>query len=341
MLSPCVALRRVALPRRMVRAMGAWACVETPNPKVRKFEPLATNPGGSGSYTDLPAARSQILAMQGVKDVFSTGSPGINGSSSSDSLPWLAVTRADGADWETLAPSVQALLEALPEVNGINANIADAGAHPVATDAASSATADVDSSTSAIMADIEECLEARVRPGVQADGGDVELVSFDGESGEVVLRLQGACRGCPQSAVTLKETILRALQYFIPEVRSVVQEEDTFEMPDGTDPTADIPWEHNGQPEAATMQELAAAGTPFFSTFAGFKAQGPKLRRVRFVSRLELAGRRPEHIFVSCVDCKARRTIEDPQDILSEEKGNFTQKAAVVICPTCAVLISR
>ncbi|MBW2036296.1 MAG: NifU family protein [Deltaproteobacteria bacterium] len=49
----------------------------------------------------------------------------------------------------------------------------------------------------------------RLRPMLQADGGDVELVEVDG--GVVKVRLQGACRGCPMSQITLKNGIERFL----------------------------------------------------------------------------------------------------------------------------------
>jgi len=107
------------------------------------------------------------------------------------------------------------------------------------------------------------------------------------------------------------------------------------------DPSADLPWAHNGEPAPQEIRDLAAAGTPFFSTFAGVRLEGAKLRRMRFMSRLQLAGRSPGHIFVSCQDCKAKRTIEDPQDLLRVDKGNLTGKAAVAICPTCCVLITE
>ena len=46
-----------------------------------------------------------------------------------------------------------------------------------------------------------------LRPTLQADGGDVEFVDFDSETGEVKVRLQGACQSCPLSSITLKESI--------------------------------------------------------------------------------------------------------------------------------------
>ena len=59
----------------------------------------------------------------------------------------------------------------------------------------------------------------KVRPMLQADGGDVELVSI--EDGVVNVRLQGACAGCPMSQMTLKNGIEKMLKQEVPEVKSV------------------------------------------------------------------------------------------------------------------------
>ncbi len=59
-----------------------------------------------------------------------------------------------------------------------------------------------------------------VRPNLQADGGDVELVDVD-EGGVVKVKLQGACSGCPMAQMTLKMGIERVLKSQIPEVESV------------------------------------------------------------------------------------------------------------------------
>jgi Fe-S cluster biogenesis protein NfuA len=66
---------------------------------------------------------------------------------------------------------------------------------------------------------VEQALK-KVRPALQADGGDVELVDV-GEDGVVKVRLKGACGGCPMSQLTLKMGIERILKKEIPEVRSV------------------------------------------------------------------------------------------------------------------------
>lgn len=65
-----------------------------------------------------------------------------------------------------------------------------------------------------------EAVINRVRPALQADGGDVELVSV--ENGVVKVRLQGACYGCPMAQLTLKNGIERTLRAEIPEIKQVV-----------------------------------------------------------------------------------------------------------------------
>ncbi|MDI9481181.1 MAG: NifU family protein [Bacillota bacterium] len=60
-----------------------------------------------------------------------------------------------------------------------------------------------------------------VRPALQADGGDVELIDVD-DQGVVKVRLQGACSGCPMASMTLKNGIERALKEAIPQVKEVV-----------------------------------------------------------------------------------------------------------------------
>ena len=65
---------------------------------------------------------------------------------------------------------------------------------------------------------VQQALE-KVRPMLQADGGDVELV--DVQDGIVTVRLQGACGGCPMSQMTLKNGIEKILKEQIPEVVSV------------------------------------------------------------------------------------------------------------------------
>jgi len=66
---------------------------------------------------------------------------------------------------------------------------------------------------------VEKALED-VRPSLQADGGDIELVEVK-EDGTVLVKLQGACAGCPMSQMTLKQGVEAYLKKQIPEVTSV------------------------------------------------------------------------------------------------------------------------
>lgn len=60
----------------------------------------------------------------------------------------------------------------------------------------------------------------KIRPGLQADGGDVELVEVT-DDGIVKVQLLGACNGCPMSTMTIKNGIEKTLKKQIPEVEEV------------------------------------------------------------------------------------------------------------------------
>ena len=66
---------------------------------------------------------------------------------------------------------------------------------------------------------IESALE-KIRPSLQADGGDVELI--DVQDGIVSVRLTGACGSCPMSTMTLKMGVERAIRQEVPEVKKLV-----------------------------------------------------------------------------------------------------------------------
>ncbi len=68
---------------------------------------------------------------------------------------------------------------------------------------------------------VKEVLDM-VRPMLQADGGDVELVNVEEETGKVFVRLTGACGSCPMSQITLKMGIEAELKKAIPEVKEVI-----------------------------------------------------------------------------------------------------------------------
>ena len=75
-------------------------------------------------------------------------------------------------------------------------------------------------STDPIARQVAEII-SQIRPAVQADGGDIELVGVE-DDGVVKVRLHGACIGCPAAGITLKMGVEQSLKDRIPEVTEVV-----------------------------------------------------------------------------------------------------------------------
>lgn len=66
---------------------------------------------------------------------------------------------------------------------------------------------------------VEKALE-KLRPYLQADGGDIELVEV--KDGIVKVKLLGACKGCPMAQMTLQQGVEKVVKKEVPEVKSVV-----------------------------------------------------------------------------------------------------------------------
>jgi Fe-S cluster biogenesis protein NfuA len=64
-----------------------------------------------------------------------------------------------------------------------------------------------------------EAALAEIKPQIQADGGDIDLVAIENKT--VKVRLRGACAGCPMSALTLKQGVERLIKARVPEIQSV------------------------------------------------------------------------------------------------------------------------
>ena len=67
---------------------------------------------------------------------------------------------------------------------------------------------------------VEKALD-KIRPALQADGGNVELIDVDEAKGVVKLKLVGACGSCPMSQMTLRMGVERVLREDIPEITEV------------------------------------------------------------------------------------------------------------------------
>lgn len=68
---------------------------------------------------------------------------------------------------------------------------------------------------------VRKIIEEEVKPALQMDGGDIELVGVD-EDGTVKVKLLGACGSCPFSMMTLKMGVEQSLKNLVPEVKQVV-----------------------------------------------------------------------------------------------------------------------
>ncbi len=73
----------------------------------------------------------------------------------------------------------------------------------------------------AMIEQIQSIIESKIRPSLQMDGGDIELI--DVEDGIVKVKLMGACSHCPSSTLTLYQGVEKMLMENIPEVKGIEQ----------------------------------------------------------------------------------------------------------------------
>mgnify|MGYP003637601736 FL=1 len=178
---------------------------DTPNPATVKFLPGqdVLSSGKTRDYASVSEATYAPLAQRlfgivGVVRVFLA-------------QDFVSVTKADDTDWSMLKPMIlAALMEHLstgqPVV--IESDADEQSAKPAVED-------------DEITTQIKTLLDERVRPMVAMEGGDIIFDRF--EDGIVYLQMQGACSGCPSSAVTLKSGIENMLRHYIPEITEVRQ----------------------------------------------------------------------------------------------------------------------
>lgn len=174
----------------------------TPNPATLKFLPgKAVLETGTADFptaeagTKSPLAR-RIFAVEGVTGVFLGND-------------FVTVTKAEDVAWEHIKPAILgAVMEHFQSGEPAIEGEGQSGGH-----------ADHDGPDSAIVGQIKELLDTRVRPAVAQDGGDITFHGFD--RGIVYLHMQGACAGCPSSTLTLKMGIENLLRHYIPEVIEV------------------------------------------------------------------------------------------------------------------------
>ena len=176
----------------------------TPNPATLKFLPGRTVMEDGTAYFPTPDTAGssplaqRLFAIEGVREVFF-------------GPDFITVAKEEGREWYLLKPAVL----------GVVMEHFVAGRPVVSADATQEDASEShdDDEEDAIVTQIKELLDARVRPAVAMDGGDIVFRGF--EDGVVYLVMQGACAGCPSSTATLKMGIENMLRHYIPEVAEV------------------------------------------------------------------------------------------------------------------------
>jgi Fe-S cluster biogenesis protein NfuA len=140
----------------------------------------------------------QIFAIEGIKRVFF-------------GHDFVTVTKAPEAQWELLKP---AILGCIADYFLVHEHVEIR--NPKRDDGHGN---ELEGENAAIVKEIKDLLESRIRPAVAMDGGDITFERY--EKGIVYVRMQGACAGCPSSTATLKAGIENMLRYYIPEVVEV------------------------------------------------------------------------------------------------------------------------
>ena len=180
----------------------------TPNPATLKFLPgRPVMEAGTRDFATPEDAEASPLA----EAIFSTGE--VEGVFFG--RDFISVTAAPGVAWDDLEPDVVGILldhfvSGAPLFNSASAagiQVADAPA------------VEEDPADAEIIDQIKELIETRVRPAVAQDGGDIIYRGY--AKGTLYLGLQGACQGCPSSAITLKNGIEGLIRHYVPEVETV------------------------------------------------------------------------------------------------------------------------
>lgn len=159
------------------------------------FPPVKILKSGAAEFVDAKSIRKSPLAEKifdigGVVSIFATAD-------------MLSITKENSASWDDLKPQIMA--EMMDYLSTGAETIID-------TPAANADEAEV-------INQIKGLLNARIRPAVKQDGGDIIFKKY--ENGIVYVEMIGNCSGCPYALVTLKEGVEKVLKAYIPEVKEV------------------------------------------------------------------------------------------------------------------------
>ena len=87
-----------------------------------------------------------------------------------------------------------------------------------------------------IIEDIKTVLEERVAPSVAAHNGSIGFIDFAMDTGVATLKLSGSCSGCAMSKITLQRGVETTLKHYIPEVKSIIGQDDEEAASQGYEP---------------------------------------------------------------------------------------------------------
>tara|TARA_R110002095_G_scaffold194673_1_gene173007 strand:- start:864 stop:1421 length:558 start_codon:yes stop_codon:yes gene_type:complete len=176
---------------------------ETPNPLTLKYSPgRVVMEKGTLAITSTEGAWRSPLAeslfhVAGVSEVFF-------------GHDFISVTKTEDHDWDLLKPQILgSIMEYFMENDSVI----------IRQDEGETALLENTDETSEVIKEIKELIEARIRPAVAQDGGDITFERFT--DGVVYLKMHGACSGCPSSSVTLKNGVENMLRHYVPEVQEV------------------------------------------------------------------------------------------------------------------------
>lgn len=183
---------------------------KTPNPATRKFLPGQTvMEAGGRDFASPEAAEASPLADA----LFATGM--VDGVYFG--RDFISVSAAPTVEWDQLEPEVLTLLLDHFTLGAPLFKPGSAAGIHVAADSAP--VIEEDPADADIVEQIKDLIETRVQPAVANDGGNIVYKGY--RDGRLYLEMQGACAGCPSSAVTLKRGIESLIKHYVPEVESV------------------------------------------------------------------------------------------------------------------------
>jgi Fe-S cluster biogenesis protein NfuA len=183
----------------------------TPNPQSMKFIVTAMISPESANFANLAEAQRSPLAQKLL------------------GFPWAAgvfigptfvtVTKQEWVDWDVIAEPLSELIKEHLERGEPVIHPAQSAEGRQYISSGDDSTEDSEGDSPTVL-QIKKILREEIRPAVAMDGGDITFSKY--EDGRVYLHMQGACSGCPSSAITLKEGIETRLRDAIPEIQEVI-----------------------------------------------------------------------------------------------------------------------